>query len=85
MYLLTHTRSYLLALLLLCLLCCQERRTAELESQLSEVQQQLEAAQSSRSVTQEALDTARSLFRRKMEAAAREVAELAQRVALAAG
>jgi predicted nucleic acid-binding Zn-ribbon protein len=63
----------------------QERRTAELESQLSEVQQQLEAAQSSRSVTQEALDKARSLFRRKMEGAAREVAELAQRVALAAG
>jgi hypothetical protein len=34
----------------------QERRSAELESQLAEVQQQLEAAQSSRTVTQEALD-----------------------------
>jgi hypothetical protein len=63
----------------------QERRSTELESQLAELQQQLEAAQSSRSVTQEALDQARSLFKRKMEGAARELAELTQRVALAAG
>jgi hypothetical protein len=34
----------------------QERRIAELESQLAESQQQLEAAQSNRTVTQEALD-----------------------------
>lgn len=63
----------------------QERRIAELESQLAESQQQLEAAQSNRTVTQEALDQARGLFKRKMEGAAREVADLAQRVAVAAG
>jgi hypothetical protein len=34
----------------------QERRIAELESQLVESQQQLEAAQANRTVTQEALD-----------------------------
>lgn len=34
----------------------QERRVSELESALSEAQQQLEAAQSNRTVTQEALD-----------------------------
>lgn len=34
----------------------QERRIAELESQLAELQQQLEAARSNRTVTQEALD-----------------------------
>jgi len=39
----------------------QERRIAELESQLSESQQQLEAAQSNRTVTQEALDQVRTL------------------------
>ncbi|WIA20274.1 hypothetical protein OEZ85_006107 [Tetradesmus obliquus] len=63
----------------------QERRSAELESQLGELQQQLEAAQAARAASQEAADTARRLLKRKMEAAAREVAELAQRVALAAG
>lgn len=36
-------------------------------------------------MTQEALDQARGLFKRKMEGAAREVADLAQRVAVAAG
>lgn len=34
----------------------QERRIAELESQVSESQQQLETARSNRSITQEALD-----------------------------
>lgn len=38
----------------------QERRIAELESQLEESQQQLEGAQSNRTVTQEALDQASS-------------------------
>lgn len=41
----------------------QERRIAELESQLAESQQQLEAAQSNRTVTQEALDQASSGMR----------------------
>lgn len=63
----------------------QDRRISELESQLGESQQQLEAAQSNRTVTQEALDQARGLFKRKMEAAAREVADMAQRVAVAGG
>lgn len=40
------------------MLTLQERRIAELESQLAESQQQLEAAQSNRTVTQEALDQA---------------------------
>lgn len=43
-----------------CTMRLQERRIAELESQLSESQQQLEAAQSNRTVTQEALDQASS-------------------------
>ncbi|KAF8055598.1 SYP52 [Scenedesmus sp. PABB004] len=63
----------------------QERRIGELESQLAEATQGLEAAQAARSSTQEALDQARSLFRRRMEGAAREVADLSQRVAVAAG
>jgi hypothetical protein len=84
-YLFTSFPGCACIILLLLLLLHQERRSAELESQLAELQQQLEAAQSSRSVTPEALDQARSLFRRKMEGAAREVAELTQRVALAAG
>jgi hypothetical protein len=42
----------------------QERRIAELESQLAESQQQLEAAQSNRTVTQEALDQASDAFGR---------------------
>lgn len=42
----------------------QERRIAELESQLSESQQQLEAAQSNRTVTLEALDQVRTLATR---------------------
>lgn len=45
-------------------LTLQERRIAELESQLAESQQQLEAAQSNRTVTQEALDQASSHLQR---------------------
>eukprot|EP00879_Flechtneria_rotunda_P029992 GHRR01032470.1.p1 GENE.GHRR01032470.1~~GHRR01032470.1.p1 ORF type:complete len:245 (+),score=110.15 GHRR01032470.1:1280-2014(+) len=63
----------------------QGRRIAELESKLAEQQQQLEAAQSNRTITQEALDQARNIFKRKLEGAARELADLTQRVALSAG
>lgn len=51
-----QTRSWVAALVTCWPHNLQERRIAELESQLAESQQQLEAAHSNRTVTQEALD-----------------------------
>lgn len=61
----------------------QERRIGELETQLAESQQQLEATRSLRAVSQEALDQTRGIYKRRMEATAREVADLAKQVAFA--
>ncbi|GBF93794.1 hypothetical protein Rsub_06126 [Raphidocelis subcapitata] len=63
----------------------QERRIQELEGQLADTAQQLEATRTLRAVSQDALDQARSIFRCRMEGAAREVSDLARRAALAAG
>ena len=61
----------------------QERRIQELEAAAADAAQQLEATRALRTVSQDALDQARAALRRRMEGAARQVADMARRADVA--